>query len=106
MSFLRLLVFGLLEVEDGLLGFDFSAEFFFCGEVEFVFAGEELLVAVKDGVAGDVFIGIGAEDDAESLIIAFERNTDTGKADLAEVRDNIATSISGGSIDTPIQLEP
>ncbi len=47
-----------------------------------------------------------ADDDAESLIIAFERNTDTGKADLAEVRDNIATSISGGSIDTPIQLKP
>ena len=46
------------------------------------------------------------DDKTKSLIIAFERDTDTGHADLQEVRDNIATSISGGSIDTPIELKP
>ena len=51
------LVFGLLDEEESLLGFDFSAEFFFGGEVEFVFAGKELLVAVKYKVAGNVFVG-------------------------------------------------
>ena len=45
------------------------------------------------------------EDDTEFLTLAFERHTETGKTDLLEVQDNIATSISGGSIDTPIKLE-
>ena len=46
------------------------------------------------------------DDKSKSLIIAFERDTQVGKDDLKEVRDNITTSISGGSIDTPIILQP
>lgn len=45
------------------------------------------------------------DDDSKSLLIAFERETRAGKDDLQDVRDNIVTSISGGSIDTPIKLE-
>lgn len=46
------------------------------------------------------------EDDTEFLTLAFERHTETGKTDLLEVQDNIATSISGGSITAPIDLQP
>ena len=46
------------------------------------------------------------DDDTKSLLIAFERDTTAGKDDLQKVKDSIVESISGGSIDTPIKLEP
>ena len=46
------------------------------------------------------------DDKSKSLIIAFEREGKIGQADYEEVRENIATSISGGSIDTPIEIKP
>ena len=46
------------------------------------------------------------EDNTDKLTIAFERNSTLGKSDLDDVRTNIVTSISGGSIDIPIELKP
>ena len=60
----------MLEVEEGFLGFDFSAKFFLGGEVEFVFAGKELLVAVQDGIAGNVIIRFRTKNDADGGVVA------------------------------------
>lgn len=46
------------------------------------------------------------EDNTDKLTIAFESNSALGKTDLEDVRTNIVTSISGGSIDMPIKLKP
>lgn len=45
-------------------------------------------------------------DKAKSLIIAFEREGDYGPVDYEDVKENIATSISGGSIEQEMPLEP
>lgn len=45
-------------------------------------------------------------NDLDKLIIAFERDTEIGEADLADAKDNLASSISGGSIETPFELKP
>ena len=45
-------------------------------------------------------------DKAKSLIIAFEREGDYGPVDYEDVKENIETSISGGSIEQEMPLEP
>lgn len=74
-----------------------------------IYAGDEkvaeipFLIYHHNRLKGKVYK---TEDNTDRLTIAFERNSDLGKADLKEVRDNIATSISGGSIDIPIIIKP
>ncbi len=46
------------------------------------------------------------EDGTPVLTLAFERGSKDGESDLLEVRNNIATSISGGSITDPVTLKP
>lgn len=74
-----------------------------------IFSGDKKVAEIpfltfhQDRLKGKVYK---TEDDTESLTLAFERGTETGKIDLLDVQDNIATSITGGSITDPITLEP
>lgn len=43
-------------------------------------------------------------DDSNELILAFEKNTPEGKADYAQVRDEIQYAINSGSIDNPMKI--
>lgn len=45
-------------------------------------------------------------DDAEEIILAFEKKGKQGPKDYSTVRDNIQYAIKGGSIDNPVELEP
>lgn len=46
------------------------------------------------------------DDDSKSLLIAFERNTATGKADLKDAEDNIPSSVVGNTLGAHITLMP
>ena len=43
-------------------------------------------------------------DDANEIYLAFEKNTPQGKADYAQVRDEIQYAINFGSIDNPVKI--
>lgn len=45
-------------------------------------------------------------EDSKEIILAFEKNTEQGKADYTEVRDEIRNAIRSGSIDEPKELKP
>jgi len=45
-------------------------------------------------------------DHTDKLLLAYEKNTEIGKADWAEAQEHLTSSIKGGSIDIPIKLEP
>ena len=45
-------------------------------------------------------------DDANEIILAFERNPKPIADDYKAIRDNIQYAIKGGSIGNPIELEP
>ena len=47
-----------------------------------------------------------ANPDTKEIILAFEKDTPDGERDYREVRENIEGYVQGGSIETPIQLEP
>ena len=51
-------------------------------------------------------IGAGKEPMPEEIILAFEKDTPDGERDYREVRENIEGYVQGGSIETPITLEP
>lgn len=59
-----------LQIEHFFLRFNLRTQFFFRGQVQLVFAGKKLLVAVENGVFGNVLIRIGTKDDADGRIIA------------------------------------
>ncbi len=64
----------LVEIEDCLLVLDFRTELLLAGEIEQVFAGVELVAILQDGVAHDVAVGFGAEDDSERGVVVFLAN--------------------------------
>ncbi len=47
-----------------------------------------------------------ANPDTKEIILAFEKDTPDGERDYREVRENIEGYVQGGSIETPITLEP
>ena len=65
-----LLLLLILQIKDFFLCLDFCTQFFFRGQVQLVFAGKKLLVAVEDRIFGNVLVRIGAKDDANSRVIA------------------------------------
>ena len=44
------------------------------------------------------------QDDADEIYLAFEKNTPQGKADYAQVQDEIQYAINSGSIDNPLKI--
>ena len=44
------------------------------------------------------------QDYADEIYLAFEKNTPQGKADYAQVRDEIQYDINSGSIDNPLKI--
>lgn len=44
------------------------------------------------------------QDDSDELYLAFGKNTSQGKADYAQVRDEIQYAINSGSIDNPVKI--
>lgn len=46
------------------------------------------------------------DDDSKSLLIAFERETRTGKDDLADALENVPSSVAGETLGDPIELRP
>lgn len=60
-----------LQIEHFFLGFNLRAQFFLRGQVQLILAGEKLLVAVEDGILGNVLVRVGAKDDADGRVIAF-----------------------------------
>lgn len=65
-----LLLLLILQIKDFFLCFNLRAQFFFRGQVQLVFAGKKLLVAVEDGILCNILIRVGAEDDADGWVIA------------------------------------
>ena len=61
---------------------EFVAEFFFAGEDEAVFGGEELLAFAEDGVADDGVVFVGTEDDAEGGVVVWGALEVVEEADL------------------------
>ena len=50
--------------------FDFCFEFFFVGKIELVFAGKKLFILVEDGVAGNVFVCLCAQNNSQCRVIS------------------------------------
>ena len=45
-------------------------------------------------------------DKSKSMLIAYERETPTGKADLKDAQQNLPSSVEGGTLGDPITLKP
>ena len=58
-----------LQIEHFFLRFNLRAQFFFRGQVQLVFAGKKLLIAMQDGVFSNILVRIGAKDDADGRVI-------------------------------------
>ena len=65
-----LLLLLILQIKDFFLCLDFCTQFFFRGQIQLVFTGKKLLVAVEDRIFGNVLVRIGAKDNADSRVIA------------------------------------
>ena len=59
-----------LQIEHFFLRFNLRTQFFFRGQVQLVFAGKKLLIAMQDGVFSNILVRIGAKDDADGRVIA------------------------------------
>lgn len=59
-----------MQIEHFFLRFNLRAQFFLRGQVQLVFAGKKLLIAVENGILGNILIRVGAKDDADCWVIA------------------------------------
>ena len=61
--------FSLLQLKEPFLTFDLCSQFFLAWQIQLIFAGKKLLIAVQHGISGDIFIRFGTENDPERGIV-------------------------------------
>lgn len=61
----------MLQIEHHFLRLNFISSFFFCWQIQFVFACKQLFISLKDRISGNVFVCIRTKNDPDRRIVAF-----------------------------------